>query len=75
MKLTKAQKTNAVDKIKEYLLENFEIDSGSLQAEIFLDYITENIGVYYYNMAVADSLALMTDKLDEFYLLMKDEEI
>ena len=72
--LTKEQKEKACDKIKEYIAENFEIDIGNLQAGIFLDYITKNVGIYYYNQAVADSLSFITQKADDLYLLMKDEE-
>jgi len=75
MTLTKKQKENAVNKIKEYISENFDADIGNLQSEIFLDYITRHIGVYYYNKAVADSMAFMTEKVDDFYLLMKDEDL
>ena len=72
--LTKEQQENARGKIKEYIAENFEIDIGNLQAGIFLDYITKNIGIYYYNQAIADSLSFITQKADDLYLLMKDEE-
>ena len=72
--LTKEQKEKACDKIKEYIAENFEIDTGNLQAGIFLDYITKNIGIYYYNQAIADSLSFITQKAEDLYLLMKDED-
>jgi Uncharacterized conserved protein len=72
--LTKEQKSSARDKIREYMAETFEIEIGNLQAEIFLDFITKNIGIYYYNQAVADSLAFITEKTEDLYLLMKDEE-
>ena len=72
--LTKEQKANSTAKIKEYLKDNFEIEAGNLQTEMFLDYITENIGIYYYNRAVADSMAFVSDKVEDLYLLMKDEE-
>lgn len=71
--LTKEQKAIATEKIKEYLRENFEIEAGKLQSEMFLDYISENFAVYYYNKAIADTLSFMADKVDELYLLMKDE--
>lgn len=72
--LTKEQKANAVFKIKNYISENFDAEIGNLQSEIFFEYITEHIGVYYYNKGVADSMAFMTDKIEDFYLLMKDEK-
>jgi len=72
--LTKEQKTAATSKIKEYIQINFNIEIGNLQSEIFLDYITKHIGIYYYNKAVADSLSFMSEKAEDLYLLMKDEE-
>jgi len=71
--LTKEQKEKAVAKIKKYVLENYDAEIGNLQAEIFLDFISEHIGVYYYNIGVADSMSFMSDKIEDFYLLMKDE--
>ena len=73
--LSKEQKTAAIIKIKEYITENFDTEIGSLQAEIFLDYLTNNIGVYYYNNAIADSMTFISEKIEDMYLLMKDEEI
>jgi uncharacterized protein (DUF2164 family) len=72
--LTKEQKTNASAKIKEYIDENFEITIGNLQAEIFVDFISKHVGIYYYNQAIADSLSFFNEKADDLYLLMKDEE-
>lgn len=74
IQLSKEQKSNAATKIKEYLEENFEIEVGNLPSEFFVDFITENIGIYYYNKAIADSLSFMTEKAEDLYLLMKDEE-
>ena len=71
--LTKEQKENAAENIKEYLCENFELDIGNLQADMFLDFITEKIGGCYYNKAVIEAIAAMTDKVDDLYLLLKDE--
>jgi len=72
--LTKEQKKRASEKIREYVSENFEAEIGSLQAEIFLDFITKNIGAYYYNRAVADSIAFVNEKTEDMFLLLKDEE-
>jgi len=72
--LSKEQKENAKEKIKVYITENFDAEIGNLQSEIFLDFITENIGIYYYNKAIADSLSYMAERIDDMYLLMKDED-
>jgi len=71
--LTREQKERAIAKIKNYVLENFDIEVGNLQTEMFLDFISENMGSYYYNQGIADSMAFMADKTEDFYLLMKDE--
>ena len=73
LKLTKEQKTAAVELIKEYLLENFDVTSGNLKAEFLIDFISETIGKYYYNQAVADCMAFIKDRTDDLYLLIKDE--
>ena len=74
IQLTKEQKETAVSKLKEYINDNFNIETGNLQAEIFLDFITKHIGIYYYNQAVYDSLTFLTERVEDLYLLMKDEE-
>lgn len=73
--LTKDQKSAAAAKIRDYIAENFDVDIGNMQAEFFLEFLTENIGAYYYNKAIADSMVFITDKTEDMYLLMKDEEM
>ena len=72
--LNKEQKAAVSAKLKEYIAENFDMDIGNLQAAVFADYIAENIGAYFYNKAVADSLSFMAERVEDLYLLMKDEE-
>ena len=72
--LNKEQIETAKYKIKEYLAVNFDAEIGGLEAEMFLDYLIKHIGVYCYNKAVADSMGFMTERMDDLYLLMKDEE-
>lgn len=71
--LSKEQKSNAAAKLEEYMSKNFDIEIGGLQAGFLVDFITENIGAYFYNNAVADSMTFITGKTEELYLLMKDE--
>jgi uncharacterized protein (DUF2164 family) len=70
--LTKEQKTTAARKLEGYMLENFEVEIGGLQAGILCDYIAVHIGPYIYNLAVADIISHLTDRTEEMYLLMKD---
>ncbi len=70
--LTKEEKSKAVEKLKSYLEENFDLEVGNLQADIFLDYITTHMGVAYYNRGVADSMSFVSEKVEDMYLIMKD---
>ena len=72
--LSKEQREKAIAKIKEYITENFDFEISGMQSGFLVDFITDNISVYYYNKAIADSLAFMTAKTEDLYLLMKDEE-
>lgn len=72
--LDKEQKARAVDQIKIYLEEHFETEAGRLPVESFLDFLTKTIGPLYYNQAIADAMTFMTEKTEDMYLLMKDEE-
>ena len=72
--LTKEQRDKAIEKIKEYMTEKLDIEISGMQAGFLVDFITDNISVYYHNRAVADSMKFMSNKIEDLYLLMKDEE-
>ena len=72
--LTKEQREKSIAKIKEYITDNFDFEISGMQSGFLIDFITDNISGYYYNKAIADSLSFMTEKTEDLYLLMKDEE-
>lgn len=72
IQISKEEKSIAIEKLKEYIQLNFDEEIGNLQTEIFFDYITKNIGIYYYNKAIGDAFSLMTEKTEDLYLLIKD---
>lgn len=74
IELSKSETSRAIDRIKDYIQDAFDMDIGNLQASIFIDYLTEHIGPYYYNKGVEDSMRFMNEKTEELYLLMKDTE-
>ena len=71
--LTKEQREKSIAKIKNYITENFNFEISGMQSGFLVDFITDNISGYYYNKAIADSLAFITEKTEDLYLLMKDE--
>ena len=71
LKLAKEETKKAVEDLQEYLAKNFDLEIGSLPTEIFLEYIGNKIGPYYYNQGITDAMQMMTEKTEELYLLMK----
>jgi uncharacterized protein (DUF2164 family) len=73
IEITKKQKAQVARKLKRYLRENRYTDIGILKSELFIDFISENIAPCYYNKALSDSIALMKDRIEDLYSLMKEE--
>lgn len=73
VQLTKEEKQAGSEALKEYLMAEFELEVGGLQAEILLDFITEHIGIDYYNHGISDAYRFMMEKTEDLYLLMKEK--
>lgn len=74
LSLSKEERVDAIENLTEYLETNFDIELGNLQGELLLDYLSEKIGIYYYNQGVSDSIKMMTQKVEELYLLIRIAE-
>jgi len=72
--LTKEEKTRSVEKLKPFLSEQFDTDAGNLRTEMVIDFIARHIGPCFYNRGVMDSMAAMNERVEDLYLLLKDEE-
>ncbi|MCL2462710.1 MAG: DUF2164 domain-containing protein [Defluviitaleaceae bacterium] len=72
--LTKDEKSKSIEALKPYLSERFETPVGNLQADMILDFITAHIGPYFYNKGVLDSMSAMSERVEDLYLLIKDEQ-
>ncbi len=59
--------------LQNYMQNQFDIEISGLQSSLLTNYITENLGKYYYNCGVQDSIQTLHDKVDDLFLLMKDE--
>ncbi len=69
IKLDKEEKEHIVSQIIEYFEKEKNEEIGNLAATLYLDFITENIAPYFYNQGVKDSIAFMSDKIDDMYSL------
>jgi uncharacterized protein (DUF2164 family) len=70
IELTKEQKKQAIQDIREYFSREREEEIGDLAGGIILDFITEKIGHYYYNQAISDIQKYMNEKIEDMYGFM-----
>lgn len=60
--LAPAEEQAAVQLLKRFLAERFELELGSFEAQEVLDLIGRDIAPHYYNQAIADVQALLADR-------------
>lgn len=66
MEFTADEKRELVDRIKRYLADELDLEVGSFDAEFLLDFVTNELGAYFYNRGLYDAQALFAQKVDEF---------
>ncbi len=71
--LPKNAKEQIANSVQDYMNNELEIEISGLQASLIESFITEKLSSYYYNQGVADSMNIMKDKVDDLFLIMKDE--
>lgn len=74
LRLNSKEQQDGCAYLEKYFLENFQMELGNLECSLFLDFISEKIGKYYYNQGVAQTLGTMSEKIEDCYLLLKDVE-
>jgi len=71
IELSKEQKRQAIQDIKEFFACERDEEIGDLAGELILDFIADKIGPYFYNQAILDVQQYMNDKIEDLYGLMK----
>ncbi len=64
-KLEKYEEEKMIREIQRFFMEERDEDIGNLASIILLDFISKNLGKFYYNKGVQDSYKFMSDKLTE----------
>ena len=64
IKLASDEKSILVDKIQQYLLTELDCDTGQFDTEFFLDFLTKELGGFYYNQGLFDAQAILANKID-----------
>ena len=65
LKLSKEAQTKALASLRRYVGEELEYDLGELPAQLFLDFLLEEIGPSVYNSAIADAQTYLRDRVVE----------
>lgn len=58
-------KTVLVNKIQNYLQDEFDCEVGQFDAEFFLDFLTTELGAHFYNQGLYDSQTILAKKIDD----------
>lgn len=65
--LPQEQRTQIVEAIKEYHLNQREEEIGDLSAILLLDFFTEKLAPTYYNLGINDAKAMLLQKLEDLH--------
>jgi len=65
LELSPDARTKALASIRRYFSEELEHELGELPAQLFLDFVLEEIGPSVYNVAIADAQTYLRDRVVE----------
>ena len=71
LKPNKAEREILIDSIIKYFLHERDEEIGRLAAELLLDFICSSIGPYFYNRGIRDSIAYISERVEDMYSLEK----
>ncbi|MEJ6656676.1 MAG: DUF2164 domain-containing protein [Pseudomonas sp.] len=67
IEFNKEEKAILVSKLQRYCADELKQDIGQFDAEFLLDFISRELGSYYYNRGLNDAQAALNDKLDDIH--------
>ena len=65
IEFNKQKRDALVYKLTRYLAKELDCEASPLQAGFLLDFISEQMGPYYYNQGVQDAQILFREKLED----------
>lgn len=74
IKLTDNIKAQILYDLETFFERERQEDLGHLGGELLLDFILKEVGPMIYNQALIDAHGLMTEKIDDLYLLELEED-
>ncbi len=70
--LNKQQREECAHQLQKYFDENLEESISGLQAGLLVDFIEEEVGKYFYNKGVEDSMVALKEKVEDLFLIMEE---
>jgi uncharacterized protein (DUF2164 family) len=65
IKFTPEETADIVAKLQDYFREELDTELGNLPAQMFLKFLSEEIGGYFYNRGLYDAQAVLSKQLEE----------
>ena len=65
IKLDKHQRSDALDKLIKYFNDEMQQKIGQFEAEFLLDFISKEVGNFFYNQGLQDAGRLFEHKLED----------
>ena len=65
IEFSKEEKEVLVEQFKKYFESELNQDIGQFDAEFLIDFVSENLGNYYYNRGLQDAQIAIRSKLDD----------
>ena len=65
IKFAKPQQELLTQKLQQYFARELNSDLGGFDAQFLLDFIAQEIGVYFYNQGLLDAQTVLSKKVDD----------
>lgn len=65
IKFSTDEKALLIDKLQTYFTKEMDQDLGQFEGEFLLDFISKEMGAYYYNKGLSDAQVIVSSKLDD----------
>ena len=64
IKFSKNEKDILIDKIQTYFQDELDRDLGQFEADFLLDFVSKEIGSFFYNQGLRDAQSVLEERLE-----------
>ena len=65
MQFSKQERESLCETLKSYMAEELDRELGQFEVEFLLDFISDNLGAYFYNRGLYDAQTVLSGRIDE----------